>query len=101
MKVEVKHPVVFHRDVAQALNKICGDVRENRKEKLLNIQILQPSDFDIVLVSQANATTEDDWKSLAQRITGRAGNRTHQLYADCNPDNSLHYSQNVNRFQGC
>ena len=28
MKVEVKHPVVFHRDVAQALNKICGDVRE-------------------------------------------------------------------------
>lgn len=26
--MEVKHPVVFHRDVARTLNGICGDVRE-------------------------------------------------------------------------
>ena len=26
--MKVTHPVVFHRDVAQALNEICGDVRE-------------------------------------------------------------------------
>lgn len=72
-----------------------------RKEALLNIQIPHPNDFDIVFVWQAKAATEDDWASLAQRITGRAGNRTHQLCADCNPDNSLHYSQNVNRISCC
>ena len=70
---------------------------------LLNPDKYKGMKFDIGYVSQAEESTQDEWEFLAHRITGHAGNwklkgrRLHQLYADCNPDSSIHFLRDRKR----
>ena len=59
------------------------------------------SEYDYILVPQAEELSLDDWEQLLGRANGRAGNVPWpQLMADCNPDLPQHWIQQRRELKG-